>query len=291
MLARILKWTGIALLCLVVMFVIAYSIFTFLFNRQQNTRYAIQLREIPIPTDAAAIAAGEHLFTIKGCSDCHDKNLAGKTFLDDPLIGYFAGANLTTGKGGLRPGYSTRDWLLALRHGVSHEGKSLLLMPSYEYARLSDQDIAAIIAFCKAQPPVDRELPRTHAGPVGRVLTVLGKMPLFPAQKVDHRFRQPAVMAPAATKEYGAYLSVSCTGCHNPHLTGGESPIPGGKRVADITSRGNLGKWTESGFISTLRTGRTPEGKQLENKDMPWSMTSQYTDEELKALFRYLSSL
>jgi mono/diheme cytochrome c family protein len=171
------------------------------------------------------------------------------------------------------------------------DNKSLKLMPSYEYMKLSDKDMAALITFCKAQPAVDRSLPPLKTGPLGKVLAVLGKLPLFPAEKIDHGYQQPHVVPVTVTKEYGEYLSVSCTGCHNPKLTGGDSPIPGGKKVADITSKGNLGKWTAQQFITTLRTGNTPEGVKLNNEEMPWSMTAQYSDEELQALFLYLKSL
>ncbi|MET3874656.1 hypothetical protein [Chitinophaga sp. OAE865] len=41
--------------------------------------------------------------------------------------------------------------------------------------------------------------------------------------------------------------------------------------VADIRY---VGKWNCNEFITTLRTGRTPEGKQLQVKDMPWNMTA-----------------
>jgi hypothetical protein len=67
--------------------------------------------------------------------------------------------------------------------------------------------------------------------------------------------------------------------------------LPGGTPVADITSKGHLGKWSQAQFITALRTGKTPEGRQLKNSDMPWQITSAYTEEELSALYLYLKSL
>ncbi len=67
--------------------------------------------------------------------------------------------------------------------------------------------------------------------------------------------------------------------------------MPGFPPIPDITSAGHPSKWTEEEFIRTLRTGLTPEGKQLKNTDMPWQMTSQYTDLELKALRSYVMTL
>jgi hypothetical protein len=40
-----------------------------------------------------------------------------------------------------------------------------------------------------------------------------------------------------------------------------------------------------------LRTGKTPEGKEIDPKNMPWPMTAAYTDTELKALYAYLKSI
>ncbi|SKA22891.1 Cytochrome c553 [Chitinophaga eiseniae] len=291
MFPKILKWTGIVLLGLATLLLIVFGIFFYLYGTHVNKQYAVTVRPVEIPHDSATIAAGAHLFAIKGCGDCHGADLGGKVFLDDPAVGRFAGANLTAGQGGRPAGYTDQDWLRAMRHGIGTDNKSLKLMPSYEYAKLSDKDMAALIAFCKAQPPVDRSLPPTTTGALGKVLTVLGKLPLFPAEKIDHAYQQPATMAVSVTKAYGEYLSVSCSGCHNPRFTGGDSPIPGGKKVADITSKGNVGKWTAQEFMTALRTGSTPEGLMLKNDEMPWNMTAQYSDEELQALFLYLKSL
>lgn len=291
MFPKILKWTGIVLLGLATLLLIVFGIFFYVYGTHADKQYAVTVRPIGIPDDSATIAAGAHLFAIKGCADCHGADLGGKVFLDDPAVGRLTGANLTSGQGGRPAGYTDLDWLRAMRHGIGTDNKSLKLMPSYEYAKLSDKDMAALIAFCKAQPPVDRSLPPTKTGPLGKVLAVLGKLPLFPAEKIDHFYQQPATMPVSVTKAYGEYLSVSCSGCHNPRFTGGESPIPGGKKVADITAKGNVGKWTVQQFITTLRTGNTPEGLKLKNEDMPWSMTARYSDEELQALFLYLKSL
>lgn len=88
----------------------------------------------------------------------------------------------------------------------------------------------------------------------------------------------------------GKYLSVSCIGCHRTNFKGGDSPIPGMPPVPDITSSGNTDRWSLSQFIHTLRTGKTPEGKIMDNQNMPWKMTAKYTDEELQALYAFLKA-
>ena len=47
---------------------------------------------------------------------------------------------------------------------------------------------------------------------------------------------------------------------------------------------------TEEQFISTLRTGVTPSGHEL-NENMPWQGYRMFYDDELKAIFVYLQSL
>lgn len=291
MFSKVLKWTGRILLGIVVIVSIAFAIFSFLFRQHVNKQYAVQVREIPIPMDSASIAAGKHLYEIKGCGECHGADLRGKVFVDDPAIGRIAGTNLTYGKGGLPESFDNKAWLKAMRHGLNAENKTLLLMPSEEFSRLDDRDMAAIIAFCKAQPKIDVPTVPVKVGPMGKVLAVSGKMPLFPAEYIDHRQQQPALVLKAPTADYGKYLSASCTGCHKPSLTGGDNPVPGGAPVANITGSGHVGKWSKDEFITALRSGKTPEGKQLLVKDMPWTMTAQYTDEELIALYLYLRSL
>lgn len=291
MFSKVLKWTGRLLLGLVVIVLIAFAVFSFLFRQHVNKRYSVQVREIPIPEDSASIAAGKHLYEIKGCGECHGVDLRGKVFVDDPAIGRIAGTNLTYGKGGLPADFDNKAWLKAMRHGLNAENETLLLMPSQEFSRLDDHDMAAIIAFCKAQPNMDVPTVPVKMGPVGKVLSVLGKIPLFPAEMIDHSHQQPALVMKAPTVDYGRYLSASCTGCHKPTFTGGDNPVPGGAPVANITSSGHVGKWSKDEFITALRSGKTPEGKQLLVKDMPWTMTAQYTDDELIALYLYLRSL
>ena len=51
---------------------------------------------------------------------------------------------------------------------------------------LSDDDLAAIIAYVKTLPPIDNELPSGSMGPLGRALLVAGKLPILHAERIDH---------------------------------------------------------------------------------------------------------
>ncbi|MCI0555499.1 MAG: hypothetical protein L0287_31520, partial [Anaerolineae bacterium] len=58
----------------------------------------------------------------------------------------------------------------------------------------------------------------------------------------------------------------------------------------NLTMGGEMHAWSEDDFISTLRTGVTPSGRQLKDV-MPWKYLGQMTDDELKAVWMYLQSL
>jgi cytochrome c553 len=244
-----------------------------------------------IPTDPASIALGEHVAAIKGCGDCHGKDFGGNVVIDDPGLGYIAAPNLTTGKGGLltRHGsFTDADYIRAIRHGINQEGKTLKLMPSYEYNPLSQKDLTALVAYLKSRPAVDKEMPEISLKPVAYVLTQLDKIPMVSAEKINHSQPMIAEVHPEITVDYGKYLAVSCQGCHGANYRGGDAIIPGSPKVPNITGAGSLSKWTEAQFIQTLRTGVTPEGKKLDPRYMPWPMAKEFTETEIKSLYLFL---
>ena len=293
LLKKILKITFIVLGCLLVVAGLFYTyVYLTVKARIEKTYTGIPLEQITVNEDSAAIALGDHLTEIKGCKDCHGKDLAGKIMIDDPALGRIVTANLTHGKGGLPADYKDEEWVKALRHGISpRDAQPLLVMPSHELNALSQEDIAGIIAYCKQLKPVDNELPEINLRPLAYVLTYFDKLPLLPAEMIDHTVPAKESVEKAVSVEYGQYLSVSCVGCHQTNFKGGAAIVPGSPDVADITASGNVGKWTEDQFLNTLRTGKTPEGKVLQNEFMPWEMTKSYTDDELKSLYKYLQTL
>lgn len=256
-----------------------------------NKEYTVTPHAMTINPDSAMLAKGKRLSMVKGCIECHGNDLGGKVIHEDFMLGRLVSANLTKGKGGLPKEYSVTDWVLALKHGIRKDGKPLVFMPSHEFYVLSEDDMKAIIAYCATVPPVDNELPGFKIGPVARILSDVGTFPLVPAEMIDHQHNMVKTVKEEISVEFGKYLSTSCQGCHKETMKGGEALAPGLPVVADISSTGNPGKWTEDEFIQTLRTGVTPEGKTLNPAEMPWPMAKELTDVELKALFKYLNSI
>lgn len=255
--------------------------------------HEIAVSPLRASADPAALERGRHLATaISKCVDCHNGDLGGKVFFDAGPLGTVVASNLTSGRGGVLQRYSDGQLERAIRHGVNEQGRALAIMPSADFAAMSDADVQALIAYLRTVPPVDRELPRTTVRTLGRALYVFGQLPLFPAELMDHTKRPEPVPA-GVTKEYGEYLATigGCKGCHMPDLAGStEGHAPGEPGAANLTPAGYFGSWTEAQFFAAMRTGKRPDGKAI-RAPMPWALTGRMTDDELRAVFMYIKSV
>jgi mono/diheme cytochrome c family protein len=257
--------------------------------------YALPSEIVPHSSDPAFIARGHHVAITSGCISCHGEHLAGRVVFENAMVGRFVAANLTSGKGGVGGKLADADWIHAIRHGVGTDGRSLLAMPSREFYVLSDEDLGALIAYLKTIPPVDNELAASALSPMGRVLLLaINDIALLSAERIDHNAPRPTPPPVGITTDYGKYLAVRCTGCHGDTLSGGKIPgtPPEWPPALNLTPYPGaaVAQWSEAEFVSTLRTGKTPRGNQLENRFMPWKVLGQMTDDELKALWLYLKS-
>jgi mono/diheme cytochrome c family protein len=245
------------------------------------------------PSDSSSIARGEHLVrALVKCVDCHGEDLGGTMMLDDPAIGTLWATNITRGTGGLPAEYDDAALERAIRHGLRPDGQRLVVMPSEEYQRISDDDLGAIIAYVKSVPPVDRQIPVPKLGPLARVLFVAGQFPLFGYDKVTHGEEVVPSVAVDTTVAYGKYIGdIGCAGCHGAGYGGGK--IPGGPPdwppTANLTPTG-IGHYTYDDFVTALRTGRRPDGTAIDPM-MPIQTTKLMTDVELRATWNYLRSL
>ncbi len=289
---RIIKLVGKLLAVVFIAIVIAVVAIYLLSNHKMSKSYNVEAHPVNIvDADSALIAYGERLSRIRGCTDCHGDNLAGKLMIDNPAIARLYAKNLTPGKGGI-DNYTIEDWERSIRHGIGKDNKPLLFMPATEFFALSDEDLGALIAYLNSLEPVDNILPENSIGMLGRFLYLIGKIPLIQAEIIDHRSEHPAAPPRSVTAEYGEYLALGCAGCHGKEFSGG--PIPGAPPewppAANLTPSGNLKNWTEKSFIQTMRTGIKPDGKPF-SEFMPYQTASAMTDDELKAVWAFLKSL
>lgn len=249
---------------------------------------------LPVPTDADALARGEHLAITRGCRECHGADFGGHVVMEAPPIGRMAAPNITHGKGGLPADFSDADWERAIRHGIKPDGHALLFMPIRDFAGFSDADTADLIAYVKQRPAVDRALAPSYIGPVGRALFAFGQLPMLEARLIDQHAPHPARIENAATVEFGNYLARACTGCHGEHFSGG--PIPGVPpdfpKPANITpdEATGIGAWSKEDFYRVFREGKKRDGSPLD-PFMPWQAMGHFTDTELDALWAYLRTL
>ena len=299
---KFLKWFGVIGGGLVVVAVLLVVVLFLVGSRKVNRTYDVAIATVSIPTDAASIARGKHYVEAVGvCQVCHGQNLAGPViddckdvpcigFSDESIFGKIAPANLTSGIGGIGGSFTDDDYIRAIRHGIGMDNQALTIMPAEEYNRISDDDLGAIIAYLKTLPPVDNEVGESGLGPLGRTLASFVEG-LIPASLIDHEAQRPQSPAVGVTAEYGEYLSNICTVCHGDGLSG--SRVPGNDRVKapDITMNGDIGTWTKSQFIDTIRSGNTPRGNLLDPRFMPWNRFTQMTNDELDAIWLYLESL
>ena len=284
---KLLKWLGIGTGSLAGVAVLAVATIYVMSERAIARTYAVTPAPIVIPTDSAGIEHGRHVArAIAKCLACHGKDYTGKVFVDDPMLGRITAPNITPA--GVVSGYTDADWVRALRHGIKRDGRSVVVMPSYEFNHLSDEDLGAVIAYMKTlKPATDDTVSSMRFGPMGRFLIATDAFPVLSATVIDHDATRPAPPTAAASPEYGKYIvSIGCVGCHGPTMQGGKAPATG----PDVTPYGRTAGWTEEEFRLVLRAGKRPDGTVV-STEMPWSLTSEMTDTEIAAVWAYLKSV
>jgi mono/diheme cytochrome c family protein len=293
--ARILRWSGFALLALLVITAAAALTVYVVSARRLQRVYSVTVA-VPhtIPTDPAAVARGRHVATALGsCTLCHGQDLGGQMLGEPGPIGTLAAPNLTRGRGGLAT-FSAADWVRGIRHGVHRDGTTLIIMPSEAFVYMNERDVADLIAYLTQLPAVDREMPRTQLGPLGGTLLALGKFSVLIAEKTP-RMAYPAVVPPGRTLAYGRYLAnyTGCHGCHGFGLSGGRvAGPPNTPPASNLTPDPLTGiaSWTEGDFVRAVREGVRPNGRAID-PFMPWPYFAGMTDDEVGALWLYVRSV
>lgn len=119
----------------------------------------------------------------------------------------------------------------------------------------------------------------------------------------------PAKAPEDAWQERGKYVVTvaGCAMCHTPYSwigPHGDKAFEGGMRVRwrnDLKERvalnltpdpeTGIGKWTEDDFIISMKSGLYPDGKIAHWQAMPWDMHSNWSVDDMRAMYRYLMSL
>jgi mono/diheme cytochrome c family protein len=256
-------------------------------------KYTLPTEALVATGGAESIARGAHVATaIAKCTECHASDLGGGVVIDAPAVGHVEATNLTTGRGGVLASYDDAKLERAIRHGIGADGRNLLIMPSSEYHHLSDSDVAAVIAYIRSRPAVDREHAPSTLGPVLRVMWAAGKAFPANAELIAHDAPHLKLTPVGSNEEAGRYIAANgCSGCHGETYSGG--PIPGAppewKPAANITPAG-IGAYTLADFRTMLREGKRPSGTVVDTL-MPIRATKLMTDEEIEAVYKFLKTV
>ena len=292
---KILKWIGIVLGGLVLLIVIAavalYAVGSSTINKHPEVGEAFTA-----PTSPEAVARGEYLVhNTAGCLDCHGEGGMGQYFFHNEMpFGTLAAPNLTSGKGGVGSKMTDALWERAIRHGVGHDGRNLIIMPAFNFNHMSDEDFGAVVAYIKSLPPIDNELEARQLALPAYVMIGAGMMGKLPVDIIDQKAAPPATVAHGVNPEYGKYVvTLAAAPTATARRWTASCPQVVGRRpsaAAKFTLSGEVGQWTQEQFVTTIRTGVTPSGHQLVD-EMPWKVYKGMVDEDLQAIYAYLHSL
>jgi mono/diheme cytochrome c family protein len=284
---KFLKWGGVALAALFSAAVSLISVIMVLglFKLHARSAPALDLKVAGKPEEIVRGQAISDGFS----SGCHSKTgtLTGGLDVAEGLpvpIGSFVASNLTPA--GKLSHWSDGDIFRAIRNGVDNDGHWLIIMSYTNAGKLSDGDTRAVIAYLRSLPAAGKQTdnPPDHLNPLGVMMLGAGLLPTGKPVSTGIATAPPK----GPTLQFGEYILSyqDCRGCHGEKLTGG---VAG--QLAPLGPDLSLVKgWKFEEFVTTMRTGIDPNGHQL-GKQMPWRPVGRMADEELRAVYEYLTHL
>lgn len=228
---------------------------------------------------AAELADGPRQLRILGCIACHGEGLRGKLFFDEPKVAEVWAPNLTM----IAAEATDQQLAQSIRQGISHDGRSLFIMPSAQYSRLGDGEVAALVSAIRVQTRGGARTPPIKVGPLGRIGLATGKFKTQPERVAEYADNMPADLGPQFAM--GRHIALTaCSECHGSSLSGGE-PQPGLK-APDLTM---AGAYDLPSFVKLMRTGKPVNGRKLKLMDeIARNDLGHMTDAEIGALHAYL---
>jgi mono/diheme cytochrome c family protein len=234
--------------------------------------------DYPIPFDAAAVARGDHLVRTRGCRGCHGDDLAGQVMWEVAVA-----PNLLI----LAREESPAILEAAIRHGIGHDGRAMYSMPSYNFVRMRDDDLADIIAYLRSVPVVQKELPAPKLPFEIRMDIALGNDAAI-AAFID---RVPPLKGEKLGDDAlarGEYIAM--TTCNECHGFGLRADTPWDDETApDLII---IAAYTEENFRHLMKTGLALGERELRMMSkVARSRFAYFTDEELTDLYAFLTNM
>ena len=291
---RWIKWTAGSALLLGVIVAATAASGLYLAEQRRNRYIDIKPRPVAYTTDVQTIERGRYLYASRGCTDCHGAQGTGREFVNDGKGTRIAGPNITAA--GVTGRYQPEDWNSVIRHGVKPNGRPVMVMPSEDYNRFSNDDLSALVSYVRQLPPHKTEQPAVVDLP--RPAWVLYGLGLIPdaAQRINHELAPSRPVPAGVTLANGQYVANMCIGCHGADRAGGK--IPGGPpdwpAASDIrpgadSSASTLARYPDAAsFVAMLRTGKRPDGTPIQV--MPFESLGQLSDVDAQALYLYLNA-
>lgn len=290
---RWVKGTSLTLATLAVAGVVAALAGKALGERKMERRIDVAVHPVQLVSDAAHVERGRYLFGTRGCATCHGVNGAGAIVIDSHAMRVIS-PNITAGANSATAAYGTLDWVRTLRHGVKPDRTPVMIMPSEDYARLTDDDVASIISYVQQLPPVAGRSALVQLPVAVKVMYAFGAM-RDAAEIIDHTLPPALPVNVSITPAHGAYVANSCIGCHGAHLSGGRIPgaPPEWPAPANLTPGPGsaMARYrTPEAFMAMLHSGRRPDGTPI-SPLMPYESLREMTEVDMRALHAYLQTL
>ncbi|EHL23636.1 class I cytochrome c [Acidovorax sp. NO-1] len=287
---RWIKWTATGTLLLGLVVVATATSGLYLAEQKRNRHIDIKPRPVAYTTEAQTIERGRYLYASRGCTDCHGAQGTGREFVNDGKGTRIVGPNITPA--GVVARYQPEDWNSMIRHGVKPNGRPLLVMPSEDYNRFTNDDLNALVSYVRQFKPQQGlqaviDLPRP-----AWVLYGLGAIP-DAAARIDHQLAPSRPVPAGVTLANGQYVANMCIGCHGADLSGGK--IPGAPPDWPAASNLRPGKdsalaryASSESFVAMLRSGKRPDGTPIQV--MPFESLGQLSDVDARALYLFLTA-
>lgn len=287
---RWMKWTLGAVGGVVVLVAAAGAVGWNMAESRMGRQVKVDAKPVAFVDDAQSLERGKYLFESRGCVDCHGANGGGRTFVDNGAL-VIAGPDIT--KGGATAKYQPVDWVRIIRHGVKPDGRPAMIMPSEDYNRFTDADLASLVSYVRSLPPQKGAAAIVKLPPPVRILYGFGAIQ-DAAEKIDHTLPPQQPIPAAVDAKHGAYVANMCLGCHGEKLSGGK--IPGGPpdwpAAANLTpGEGSaLARYKDAqSFVAMLRSGKRPDGTPIQV--MPFESLAKMNDVDAQALYAYLKTV
>ncbi len=286
-----IKRLGLGLGVLLVLAMTVAALGHVLGERKRERLVAVTVVPVAWATDEAALARGGYLFRSRGCADCHGTDGGGREFINDGKGMRIIGPNITVG--GPVAQYTAQDWVRIVRHGVKANGRAAFIMPSEDYNRFTNADVAAVVGYVRTLPArsggaavVELPLPVKALYGFGAIQDA--------SEKIDHSLAPAQPVTAAVNAQHGAYVANMCIGCHGPGLSGGA--IPGGPpswpAAANITPGDGsaMARYpTADSFVAMLRSGKRPDGSAI--AVMPFESLRELNDTDAQAVYAFLKTV